>query len=628
MSSAALPDNIDQAEIRFLVEKNADGIIVVDENGLVLFANPAAENIFGRNRDTLLGSPVGIPLVIGETTEIAIHKPGGAQVEAEIRAVDTNWGRRAARMASIRDISARKAIEEQLRHASKMEAIGKLTAGIAHDFNNLLTVVLGNLELAQRQAQREPLARLLDNAMGGARRAALLTERLLAFSRRKALEPKLLNVNTLVAEMSDLLRRTLGEAIGVRTSLAHDLWPIEADPSELETAILNLAVNARDAMPDGGEVIIETRNTELDQGFAPPHSEVMPGRYVLISVTDTGTGMPSDVLRQVFEPFFTTKPSGRGTGLGLSQVYGFVKQSGGHVKLYSEINRGTTAKIYLPKVNGSAELYRKPKVEERREQIPVARPDEAILVVEDDDDVRAYTVTSLGNLGYTVFEASDAFAALDLLKREHSVRLLFTDVGLPGGMDGKALAMRAQSLRHDVQILITTAYAGNTLVHEGRLDKGIELLSKPFTLSALANRVRQMLDRYQPSYRRRQVLVVEDELFLRMMLADALSDDGYQLEEAASFAQAMDKLSSIAGSLSAAVVDLGLPDRPGDQLVSAIRATNPAIPIVLTTGCADSDVSERFSANERIVVLTKPFEPYHLVDVLRRLESCATTKSD
>lgn len=628
MSSAALPDNIDQAEIRFLVEKNADGIIVVDENGLVLFANPAAENIFGRTRDSLLGSPVGIPLVTGETSEIAIHKPGGAQVEAEIRAVDTNWGRRAARLASVRDISARKAIEEQLRHASKMEAIGRLTAGIAHDFNNLLTVVLGNLELGQRQAQHEPLSRMLDNAMSGARRAALLTERLLAFSRRKPLEPKLLSANTLVAEMSDLLRRTLGEAIGVRTSLADDLWSIEADPSELETALLNLVVNARDAMPGGGEVVIETRNAELDQGFAPPDSGVKPGRYVLISVTDTGTGMPSEVLRQVFEPFFTTKPDGRGTGLGLSQVYGFVKQSGGHVKLYSEINRGTTAKIYLPRVNGLGELYRKRQVEERSEQIPVARPDEVVLVVEDDDDVRAYTVTSLRNLDYTVFEASDALAALELLRRERSVRLLFTDVGLPGGMDGKALAMRAQTIRHDIQILITTAYAGNALVHGGRLDKGIELLSKPFTLSALANRVRQMLDRYRPVHQPRHVLIVEDELFLRMMLADALSDDGYQTEEASSFTQAMEKLRSIAGSFTAVVIDLGLPDRPGDQLVSAIREICPTMPVVLTTGRADSGIKEQFSPDERIVILTKPFEPYLLVDALRRLEGCGATKPD
>ncbi len=629
MSSAAFPDNIDQAEIRFLVEKNADGIIVVDDEGVVLFANPACEAMFGRAPESLIGSPVGIPLVAGETTEITLHKPGGAQVEAEIRVVHTNWGRRPARLASIRDISARKAIEEQLRHASKMEAIGKLTAGIAHDFNNLLTVVLGNLELAQRQNEQEPLARILDNATRGARRAAVLTERLLAFSRRKPLEPKLINANVLVCGMSDLLRQTLGETITVQTVIADNLWPIEVDPTELETAILNLAVNARDAMPKGGEVIIETANTELDEAFAPLDAEVKPGPYVLISVTDTGTGMAPEVLRQVFEPFFTTKLDGRGTGLGLSQVYGFVKQSGGHVKLYSELNRGTTAKIYLPKADAKMAPHQTEYPDHRSGRLPVALPGEAVLVVEDDDDVRVYTVSSLRNLGYVVFEASDAAAAVQILKCEPSIRLLLTDLGLPGGMDGKALAMRAQSIRRDLQVLITTAYAGNVLIHEGRLDRGIDLLSKPFTLCALANRVRQMLDRYEPPNRTPgHILVVDDELLLRMMLVDALSDDGYRLEEAGSFAQALEKLDSIGGSLSGAVVDLGLPDQPGDLLVSAIRTIKPNIPIILTTGYSDRDTTKRFSADERIRILMKPFDPYLVVDALRRLEGQPPTSAN
>ncbi len=498
-TDATFPDNIDQAEIRFLVEKNADGIIVVDDEGLILFANPATEQIFGRDPQSLLGSPVGIPLVSGETTEITIHKPGGAQVEAEIRVVDTNWGRRPARLASVRDISARKAIEEQLRHSSKMQAIGRLTAGIAHDFNNLLTVVLGNLELAQRHTENEPLARVVDNAMRGARRAAVLTERLLAFSRKKALEPKPLNANALVAGMSDLLRRTLGEAITVHTTLAADLWFIEADVTELETAILNLAVNARDAMPAGGELFIATENVELDDVYVALEAEVKPGPYVMMSVTDTGTGMSAEVLRQVFEPFFTTKADGRGTGLGLSQVYGFVKQSGGHVKLYSELDRGTTVKIYLPRIESGAAVDQ--HLGESNRRVPGARLTETVLVVEDDEDVRAYTVSSLRGLGYTVFEAADAAAALKILDAEGSIQLLFTDLGLPGNMDGKALAARAQAIRPALGVLITTAYAGNALIHEGRLDRGIDLLSKPFTLSALAHRVRQILD--HASVRRR-----------------------------------------------------------------------------------------------------------------------------
>ena len=617
----ALPVRIDQAEIQFLVEKNADGIIVVDDNGIVLFANPASESIFGRTQQSLLGSPIGIPLVMGEATEITIHKPGGTQSEAEIRVVETIWHRRPARLVSIRDISARKALEEQLHRASKMEAIGKLTAGIAHDFNNLLTIVLGNLELAQRQADNEPLARVIDNAMRGARRAARLTQRLLAFSRSAPLEPKSLNVNELVASVSDMLRRTLGEAIAVRTVLADDLWTIEVDPSELETTIVNLAVNARDAMPDGGELVIETTNAELDETFLPRDAEVKSGAYVLISVTDTGTGMTADVLRQVFDPFFTTKPQGKGTGLGLSQVYGFVKQSGGYVKIYSELNRGTTAKIFLPKSETQTAPYQSVDSEQRSGQIPRAAPDEVVLVVEDDDDVRAYTVASLRNLGYDVLEASDAASALQIFGHESSIRLLLTDLGLPGGVDGKALALRVQSIRPDVQVLLMTAYAGTLLAHQGRLDSDIDLLSKPFTLTVLANRVRLALDRYEaPKRTPKRVLVVDDELPLRMMLVDALSNDGYQFEEATNFAEAMQKLDFIGDCLSGAVIDLGLPDQPGDKLVSRIRSIKPNIPIILMTGFVDNDVVQRFSADTRIKTFAKPFDPYHLLDALRRLE--------
>jgi signal transduction histidine kinase len=337
---------IDQADIRFLVEKNADGIIVVDEEGTVLFANPSAEQIFGRLREVLIGSPIGIPLVGGDTTEITIRRPGGDSIDTEVRVVETTWDRKPTLLASLRDISARKAMEERLRQSAKMEAVGRLTAGIAHDFNNLLTVVLGNLESAQRQSDMATTARVqaLDNATRGARRAAVLTERLLAFARQKPLDPVVVDVNELVMAMSDLLQRTLGERINVRTVLDAEAWSIETDPTEFEAAILNLAVNARDAMPSGGELSIETANIELDQAYAESNADVRPGPHVMIAVTDTGTGMAEEVLKKVFEPFFTTKPDGRGTGLGLSQVYGFVKQTGGHVKLYSEPGIGTTGR--------------------------------------------------------------------------------------------------------------------------------------------------------------------------------------------------------------------------------------------------------------------------------------------
>ncbi len=498
MTTPQSGSSIDQTEIRFLVEKNADGIIVVDEAGTVLFVNPAAEEVFGRPARFLVGSPIGIPFVSGEISEIAIHRPGGDQIDAEIRVVETTWDSRSARLVSLRDISARRAMEERLRHSAKMEAVGRLTAGIAHDFNNLLTVVLGNLESAQRQSALagSALLRALDNATRGARRAAKLTERMLAFARRKPLEPKVLDVNALVSGMSDLLQRTLGEGIEVRTMLADDLWNAEVDPTELEAAILNLAVNARDAMPSGGKLSIETANVELDSAYAAANVEAKAGPYVLISVADTGAGMKPEVLKQVFEPFFTTKGGERGTGLGLSQVYGFVIQSGGHVKLYSEPGIGTTAKIYLQKAPLAHESVNPQATEPKAGgQIPRSRSGETILVVEDDDDVRNYTVSSLLELGYGVFEAVDAASALEIIEREAGIHLLFTDLGLPGGIDGRILTERTYGIRPSMKVLITTAYAGNALIHEGRLDPGIDLLTKPFTFTTLATRIRELLDR-------------------------------------------------------------------------------------------------------------------------------------
>jgi PAS domain S-box-containing protein len=618
MSAAALSEHIAQAEIRFLVEKNADGIIVLDENGIVLFANPATENIFGREAESLMGSPIGVPLVVGETTEITIHKPGGKQVDAEIRVVDTYWDNRPARLASIRDISMRKATEEQLRHASKMEAIGRLTAGVAHDFNNLLTVVLGNLEQVQRRVDDPSILRILGNAVNGAHRAAVLTERLLAFSRKKPLEPRLLNANELVVAMSELLRRTLGEAIRVKTILAGELWLVESDQTELEASILNLVVNARDAMRSGGVVTIETANIHLDEKYAAAEQEVHAGPYVQIMVSDTGVGMPADVLRQVFEPFFTTKPDGRGTGLGLSQVYGFVKQSGGHIKLYSEPGYGTTAKIYLPKANVQERAAETVKASAQANVIPLAVSQETILVVEDDEDVRSFTAGSLRNLGYVVLEASNGEAALQILGNEPSIRLLLTDLGLPGGLDGKALASRAQTIRQDLGVLITTAYAGSVLIHEGRLDPEVDLLSKPFTLSALAHRVRENLDRKpaKPPTSKR-VLIVDDEPLLRTAVASLLAADGYRLDEAASFAQAVEILQMLDTPLDGAVIDLGLPDQPGEELVPIIRRMGRDIPVILMSGNIVSERDSRFSDYGRVHILPKPFDAEAFLNILR-----------
>jgi signal transduction histidine kinase/CheY-like chemotaxis protein len=613
-------NTIDQTEIRFLVEKNADGILVVDEDGIVLFANPAAEKIFGRPARALVGSPIGIPFPAGETTEIAIHRPGGDQTDAEVRVVETTWNHRPARLASVRDVSERKALEERLRHSAKMEAVGRLTAGIAHDFNNLLTVVLGNLENAQRQSAlaETALLRALDNATRGARRAAGLTERLLAFARRKPLDPKTVDVNALVSGMSDLLQRTLGEEIRVRTTLATDLGQTEVDPTELEAAILNLAVNARDAMVSGGELTIETTNAELDATYAAANNDVKPGHYVLISVSDTGVGMPPAVLKQVFEPFFTTK-GGHGTGLGLSQVYGFARQSGGHAKLYSEPGLGTTAKLYLPRAQGTHRAEDRQPAEPRTDtDIPHARPGESILVVEDDGDVRDYAVNSLRELGYRVFEAIDAASALQILEREPSIGLLFTDLGLPGGIDGRILAERAKTLRPSLRIVITTAYAASALIHDGRLDPGVDLLSKPFTFAALAARIREALDRSPSEDGPTRILVVEDESLVRMLVVDALAEHGYSTVEAANFQEGVKAFHDNVEDVAAAIIDLGLPDKPGDELVREIRASRPDIPILLATGYAAETIQERLPQDACLQVLSKPFDPDNMVAALRR----------
>jgi signal transduction histidine kinase len=382
--------------------------------------------------------------------------------------------------------------EDTLRQSQKMEAIGQLTGGVAHDFNNLLQVIIGNIETLQRNLPTESarLQRVARNAMTGAQRAASLTQRLLAFSRRQPLDPKPIDANVLVNGMSEMIHRTLGETISVETLLGAGLWRAEADPNELEASILNLAVNARDAMPNGGRLTLETGNAHIDESYVTAHREVLPGQYVVISVTDTGVGMDADTVAKAFEPFFTTKPVGRGTGLGLSQVYGFVKQSGGHVKIYSEVGQGRTVKLYLPRVGAN------PAEGDAGEQqlLPEAGPEETVLVLEDDPDVRSYSAEILRELGYRVLEAHDGPSALRTLEQHPRVDLLFTDVVLPGGVTGAQVAAQAKASRPRLKVLFTTGYARNAIIHHGRLDKGVQLITKPFSFNDLAGKVRDMLD--------------------------------------------------------------------------------------------------------------------------------------
>jgi CheY-like chemotaxis protein len=327
--------------------------------------------------------------------------------------------------------------------------------------------------------------------MSGGERAAALTRQLLAFARRTPLEPTRLDVNKLVAGMSELLRRTLGESISVETVLAGGLWATFADGNQLESALVNMAVNARDAMPGGGKLTIETANASLDETYASAYEDLAPGQYVLVAVTDTGAGMPPDILSRVFEPFFTTKDIGKGTGLGLSQVYGFVKQSGGHIKIYSEQGEGTTVKVYLPRLISSQADTAVPMLEE---PVPVSVRAETILVVEDEEAVRAFSVEMLRELGYSVLEAADGHAALRVLEANSRVDLLFTDVGLPGGLNGRALADEALKRRPRLKVLFTSGYTRNAIVHGGKLDPGVALLGKPFTYAALARKVSLMFE--------------------------------------------------------------------------------------------------------------------------------------
>ena len=382
--------------------------------------------------------------------------------------------------------------EAALRQAQKMEAIGQLTGGVAHDFNNLLQVICGSLEnLRQRFGSDADarLRRLIELAVQAAERAASLTQRLLAFSRQQPLAPEVIDPNRLVSGMSDLIRRSIGEMVAMETALAAGVWRVFADPNQLESALLNLAVNARDAMPNGGKLTIETANTHLDEAYATSH-EVAPGQYVAICVTDTGEGMTSEVIDRVFDPFFTTKPPGQGSGLGLSQVYGFVKQSQGHVKAYSELGAGTTVKIYLPRSTGpdSAEASYE------HQPVPQGDPDTVVLVVEDDEAVRALSVDMLQRLDYRVLQAKDGTEALQLLAARPDISLLFTDVGLPGPYNGRQLADEARRRNPALKVLFTTGYARNAIVHHGRLDPGVELIVKPFSYAALAAKLKTILE--------------------------------------------------------------------------------------------------------------------------------------
>ncbi|MCA1780011.1 MAG: response regulator [Xanthomonadaceae bacterium] len=380
-------------------------------------------------------------------------------------------------------------LRDALARSQRLQAVGSLTGGIAHDFNNLLTVIQGNAELlcdmyTDHDPEAAELAGMIDSA---AQRGAALTHRLLAFARRQALEPRAVDVNRLIEDMRGLLQRTLGAQVALELKLGDDLWPALVDPAQLETGLLNLIVNARDAMPEGGRLTLETANVALDADFAETRHEVTPGDFVRVTVSDTGTGMASEVLERAFEPFFTTKPKDRGTGLGLSMVYGFVKQSAGHVAVYSEPDQGCTVRLYLPRAREAAARVEKPGI------ASIPRGGAHVLLVEDDDLVRRYTRDQLAALGYRVQAAADGFEAQSILKSDQAFNLLLTDIVMPGGMSGRDLATIAVELQPGLKVLYMSGYTENAIVHHGRLDPGVSLLSKPFRRADLARKVQEVL---------------------------------------------------------------------------------------------------------------------------------------
>ncbi|VVB49811.1 Hybrid sensor histidine kinase/response regulator (fragment) [Beijerinckiaceae bacterium RH AL1] len=389
---------------------------------------------------------------------------------------------------------AAQAAETKVRQLQKMEAVGQLTGGIAHDFNNMLAVVIGALNLMQRRVARGSMdvGKYLEAAMDGANRAAALTQRLLAFSRQQPLAPEAIDANKMMASLNELLVRTLGENVHLEMVLGAGLWKCHADVNGLENVVINLAVNARDAMPDGGWLTIETTNAHIDDAYAR-EAEIVTGQYVMLAVTDTGIGMTPDVLARAFEPFFTTKGVGRGTGLGLSQVFGFVRQSGGHIRIYSEVGHGTTLKIYLPRDFGEGTAAAKRKIAGVTGALPGGRSEEIVLVVEDEARVRSLSTEALRDLGYTVLHAADGAAAMQIFESGQHVTLLFTDIVMPD-MTGRQLADRAKAMLPDLKVIYTTGYTRNAVVHNGTLDPGVHFLPKPFGIDQLGLIVRQVLD--------------------------------------------------------------------------------------------------------------------------------------
>jgi PAS domain S-box-containing protein len=495
------------AEQAALLDKSTDSILVWDIQGRLLYWNRSAASVYRPLSHATVGRPVQEVLHVdpdefmkdtekvleaGELRKVVKLVATDGQptiIQSHQTLVRDAAGHPKSILAINTDISERVAIEERLRQTERLDAVGQLTGGVAHDFNNLLTVILGSAEvLVEDLAHDTELHALADITKRAAERGAALTQRLLAFARRQTLEPRPIDLHALLSDLQTLLRRTLREDVDLAVVEANNVWYALVDPAQLENALLNLCLNAQDAMPQGGQLTISTENASLDQSYADMYTEVTPGDYVMVVVADSGTGIPPELLGRVFDPFFTTKEFGKGTGLGLSMVYGFIKQSHGHITVYSELAHGTSVRMYLPRATDAAAA-----ADEAAINLSDLQGSETILVVEDDDMVRGNTQRQLTSLGYHVITAANGQEALTVVRTGMPINLLFTDVVMPGGMNGPALARAARVLQPELLVLYTSGYTENVIVHQGRLDAGVHLVSKPYTRAELARKVRTAL---------------------------------------------------------------------------------------------------------------------------------------
>jgi len=644
------------AERERLWELSEDLLAVGDYNGWLLRASPSWTRVLGHSREALTALHYRDLLhpddhAVAEGALQTLRASGRSMTfECRMRTNDGLWRWIAWTLSADpqhatvhgvgRDVTADKEAaetlrqtEEALRMAQKMEAVGKLTGGVAHDFNNLLQVIGGNLQLLAMDAVgNERAEKRVRNALASVARGAKLASQLLAFGRRQPLAPKVVNLGRFIRGLDDMLRRALGDGIEIETIVSGGLWNTLVDPSQVENALLNLAINARDAMQGHGKLTVEAGNALLDDAYALRHAEVTAGQYVMVAVTDTGGGMTAEVLEHVFEPFFTTKPEGRGTGLGLSMVYGFIKQSNGHIKIYSEPGQGTTVRLYLPRERQQEDLATE------LDTGPIAGGTETILAVEDDEEVRATVVEMLADLGYSVLRAKDAQSALAIVESGVTIDLLFTDVVMPGPLRSPELARKTRERLPNVAVLFTSGYTENAIVHGGRLDEGIDLLSKPYTREALARKIRHVLRNQQqrnaaqdvrqhrlpvPTAARDggtavplRVLLVEDDGLIRSSTAEILEAMGHSVVPAEHASEALAALDG--DRIDILMTDIGLPGVSGLELAAQARQRHPDLRVVFASGL-DAAANATSSTLADAIHLLKPYTPEDLARALDTL---------